>query len=287
MRKRGLLSAREARRGVPTATVLLSGVIVFAFALSGSSAAATPSLYKGSVQRLLPTATQAGYEQITSQSGSGSRASATYQTPGAPPRYMKIAVHAFRTETAAIASFNAACGSGCSLRKVAAGWKYKLRVDLATDRNNTVAIVARCRNLRVDTMMNTRATNPHEIAKPSLLVIDSIVIKARQAGMSPCQGIGTPPPTTGTYYWSESYAEQRVISKVRIPYCNLYPNDSQCRLLPAQGVVDAQCRGLDEKPGTFTYSRFACEILVGYGGKFRGRIAVWPTGPTTLRWQLI
>jgi hypothetical protein len=60
-----------------------------------------------------------------------------------------------------------------------------------------------------------------------------------------------------------------------------------CRVLPAQGVVSAQCRGLDEKPGTFTYSRFTCDILVGYGGRFRGRIAVWPTGPTTLCWKLI
>jgi hypothetical protein len=199
---------------------------------------------------------------------------------------MKVAVRVFKTEAAATTSYNAAC-SGCALRTVAAGWKYKLRVDPGADRNNTAVLVARCRNIKVDTAMTTTATNPHQVAKPSLLVIDAMFIKARRAGMSPCEGKGSPPPTTGTYYWTETYAEQRVLSKVRIPYCNLYPDDAQCRVLPAQGVVDAQCRGLDEKPGTFTYSRFTCDILVGYGGHFRGRIAVWPTGPTTLRWQLI
>jgi hypothetical protein len=45
----------------------------------------------------------------------------------------------------------------------------------------------------------------------------------------------------------------------------------------------AECRGLDEKPGTFTYSRLSCEI-VSYDGQARGTIAVRPTSPTTFRW---
>lgn len=262
------------------------GVVLLTLTVTGSTAAAQPLLYKRSAQELLPTTAEAGYEEITAQAGGGSRASATFQTPGTPPPTMRVTIRVFKTESAAIASFDAAC-SGCGLRKVAAGWKYKLRVDPGADRNNTAVVVARCRNLRVDTTMTPSATNPHQVARPSLLVIDGVVVKARRLGMSPCEGKGTPPPATGTFYWSESYAEQIVISKVRIPYCNAYPDDSQCRLQSPLRVVAAQCRGLDERSGTFTYSRFTCDVAVGYGGRIRGRLAVWPTGSTKLRWQIL
>jgi hypothetical protein len=72
------------------------------------------------------------------------------------------------------------------------------------------------------------------------------------------------PPPTGSYFWSESFAEQIVVSKVRIPYCSVYPEDSNCRTQGPFRVASAECRGLDEKPGTFTYSRFTCEIRAGY-----------------------
>lgn len=269
-------------RGLSTAIV--AGLVLGTFA-PDSTTAAPPSLYKGSAQRLMPTAAEAGYAEITSQAGTGSRASAIYQSPGTTPRSMKIAIRAFKTEAAAKASFEAAC-AGCSLRQGSTGpgaWKYKLRVEPGVN----VMLVARCRNLRVDTTMATTATNPHTIAGPSRRVIDGIFVTAMKIGMSPCGGTGSPPPTTGSYYWTESYAEEIVVSKVRIPYCNAYPTDPQCRLGSSLRVVSAQCRGLDEKPGTFTFSRFTCDILVGYGGRIRGRIAVWPTGPTTLRWEII
>lgn len=73
-----------------------------------------------------------------------------------------------------------------------------------------------------------------------------------------------------------------VFAKVKIPSCNVYPDNPNCGTRAPYRVVSAECRGLDEKQGTFTYSRFTCEIRAGYSGNIGGRIAVWPTGLTTL-----
>ena len=135
------------------ATSIVGGL---ALVLVGVSGAAAPTLYKGSAQRLMPTAEEARYEQISAQSGSGSRASATYETPGARPGNLKFALRVFKTEPAAQSSFNAAC-PGCQLRSAGSGsWKYKQRLDLAAD-GNTLTLAARCRNLRVDTTSGTTA----------------------------------------------------------------------------------------------------------------------------------
>lgn len=260
--------------------------IIGGLALTGISGAAIPSLYKGSAQRLLPTAEETGYAQITSQAGSGSRASATYETPGTRPGNFKLALRVFKTEPAAQASFNAAC-PGCQLRSTGSGsWKYKQRLELGAD-GNMLTLVARCRNLRVDTAQRVYGTNPHGLTGSSVRIIDGVFQKARGLGMSPCAGVGSTPPTTGTYYWSESYAEDMVVSKVRIPACNVDGAGSTCGTQSPYPVVSAACRGLDEKPGTFTYSRFTCDIRAGYQGRIGGRIAVWPTGPTTLRWRIL
>jgi hypothetical protein len=271
---------------------LVVALLLTALVLSVSAVAGPPALYKGSAQRLLPTASEVGYAAITSQAGGDRRASATYQTPGTPPKSLSIAVRVFKTEATAKASFEAAC-PGCQLRNSANGsitWKYKLRVQPTSDpRYSVVSVVARCRNLKVDTKMTStaRSSSQHGVAMPSRLLIDDIFVKARRVGMSPCQGTGVSPPMTGTHFWSEDYAEKVVRSKVRIPYCNAHPSDSGCRAMPALRVEVAQCRGLDEKRGTFTYSRFTCDILVGYYRDIRGRIAVWPTGGSTLRWEII
>jgi hypothetical protein len=253
--------------------------------LVGVTAAASPALYKGPAQRLMPSAVDAGFEEITSQAGGGSRASASYRGSQPGQGTGKVAVRVFKSEAAAKTSYAAAC-QGCQARS-SGSWKYKRRIEPAPDpRTKTVTLVARCRNLRVDTTKTAVGTD-ESLTKQSRLVIDDIFVKARSLGMSPCSGTGQPPPATGTYYWSESYAEEVVVKKVRIPYCNVFPDDPQCRVQSPFPVVDAQCRGLDEKPGTFTYSRFTCDIRVGYYGRISGRIAVWPTGPTTLRWEII
>ena len=79
-----------------------------------------------------------------------------------------------------------------------------------------------------------------------------------------------------------------VVSKVKIPACNV--DGRGLDVWDAGRVPGRQlpsCRGLDEKPGTFTYSRFTCDIRAGYQGRIGGRIAVWPTGPTTLKWRIL
>jgi hypothetical protein len=265
---------------------ILAATFLGCLVVTSFGAAATPTLYKGSAQALMPTAADTGYAQITAQSGSGSRASATYETPGTRPGYLKVALRVFKAEAAALTSFNAAC-PGCQLKSVGSGsWKYKQRLDLAAD-GNTLTLVARCRNVRVDTTQRVYGTNPHVVANGSKHIIERIFQTARAAGMSPCAGTGSTPPPTGTYYWSESYAEQMVVNKVKIPACNIEGADSTCGTEAAYRVVSASCRGLDEKPGTFTYSRFECDIRAGYQGRIGGRIAVWPTGATTLKWRIL
>ena len=208
------------------------------------------------------------------------------ETPGARPSFLKIALRVFKTEPAALASFNAAC-RGCELKAVGSGsWKFKQRLDLAAD-GNTLTLVARCRNVRVDTTQRVYGTNPHVVAGPSKRIIEGVFLEARSSGMSPCAGTGSTPPTTGTYYWSESYAENMVVTKVKIPACNIPGAGSTCGTQSPYLLDSAVCRGLDERPGTFTYSRFTCDIRVGYQGRIGGRIAVWPTGPSTLKWRII
>jgi hypothetical protein len=107
--------------------------------------------------------------------------------------------------------------------------------------------------------------------------------------MSACSGGGPkpPPPPTGTYFWSESFAEDILVAKLKIPYCNVDADNPNCGTRAPIPVVRAECRGLDEKKGTFTYSRFTCDIRAGFSGNIGGRIAVWPTGPTTFRWEIL
>lgn len=265
---------------------LVAIAVLGVLAVAGDVTAANPSLYKGPAQQLMPTAEEARSAQITAQSGSGARASATYETPGTRPGYLKVALRVFKTESSAKSSFDAAC-PGCPLKSTGSGsWKYKQRLDVAAS-GNTLTLVARCRNLRVDTTQTVYGTNPHGLTSSSVRIIDGVFRKARAAGMSPCAGVGSTPPTTGTYFWSESYAEDMVVAKVRIPACNVEAAGSDCGTQAPYRVVSAECRGLDERPGTFTYSRFTCDIRAGYQGRIGGRIAVWPTGQATLRWRIL
>jgi hypothetical protein len=78
-----------------------------------------------------------------------------------------------------------------------------------------------------------------------------------------------------------------VMSKVKIPACNVDGAGSTCGTQAAYRVVRASCRGLDEKPGAFTYSQFERDIRAGYKRRIGGRIVVWPTGPTTLEWRIL
>lgn len=251
-----------------------------------AGAAAPPSLYQGPAQRLLPSAAELRME-MTSLAGAAARATASY-TGTSPDRTATISVQVFKTEAAARTSLDSARCEGCELGSFKTRWKYKLGLQPAGDgTSTTVTMIGQCRNLRTDITATLPFGRIALTAWPRQ-VTDSVFVKAERLGMTRCGQTRTTPAPTGRWFWTESYAEAMVIKKVRIPGCNVYPENPNCdRIAGAPFRLGrAECRGLDEKPGTFTYSRFTCEIVL-YNGQARGRIAVWPTGPTTLRWRIL
>jgi hypothetical protein len=89
------------------------------------------------------------------------------------------------------------------------------------------------------------------------------------------------------WYWSEARAERTVKAKVKIPYCQLYPDDNGCPGLKVRVALDsAKCRGASEKGSTFTYNRFTCDVVT-YNSEARATIAVYVTGRYTFRWKLL
>ena len=248
--------------------------------------AASPSLYRSSAQSLIPSVEAAGFNETSGPSGSARRASASYTRSTPVPLTATIAVRVFQTEAAAKASYVASC-PGCNPGTVAPQkWTYKLRYDNPGQPNRGVTLSALCRNVTTQ-MALAGAIGPTSLHRTAKLAVWKVFDKAVSLGMTQCGSTPTPPPRTGSYYWTEAEAEAIAVKKIRIPYCNVYPDDPGCSTQGAVGLHSAECRGLDEKPGTFTYSRFTCDVLVGYYGRIRGRLAVWPTGPTTLRWEII
>ena len=100
------------------------------------------------------------------------------------------------------------------------------------------------------------------------------------------------------WYWSESRAESIVLQKVKIPDC-WFSDDNRCANPPgpfwANGgprwkLQSADCTGADEYRSSFKFRRFTCKIVVAdyYGRPLaNGVVAVYPTGPMTLRWKLL
>jgi hypothetical protein len=77
---------------------------------------------------------------------------------------------------------------------------------------------------------------------------------------------------------------------VKIPYCVVHPDDSDCGRLPAVRISESHCTGADELGSTFTYSRFTCEVILRdyYGREIaHGKLAVYPTTTGTVRWSII
>jgi hypothetical protein len=93
--------------------------------------------------------------------------------------------------------------------------------------------------------------------------------------------------TPKKWYWSETQAEALVVKKVRVPYCRVFPDSPTC---PGDRVLmyleSADCVGADELGSSFKFNRFRCQVVINYGYA-KGRIAVYVTGPTTLRWKII
>jgi hypothetical protein len=251
-------------------------------------AAATPvSLFKESAQLLIPAADPNVYGELTGKSGTAQTATASYFRRTALPAALSINIRVFKTEAAAQARYISAC-SGC--RPGTAGpqkWRYKIQYQDQPGADDSVTLSALCRNVTVAVgyVAPLGNTSLHHNAKKAIWAVYD---KAVSLGMTQCGSTPKPPPVTGSYYWSERQAEELVVRKVRIPDCNISISSKQgCERDPAWRLHSAECRGLDEKPGTFTYSRFTCDVLIGYYGDIRGRLAVWPTGPTTLRWEIM
>jgi hypothetical protein len=91
-------------------------------------------------------------------------------------------------------------------------------------------------------------------------------------------------------YWSESKAETLVVRKVKIPYCRIWPEDSECPDGTMRSgrtpVIKADCTGASEYKATFRYNRFTCKIVT-YNHNAHGRIAVYVTGRLTFRWKIL
>ena len=260
--------------------VLVASLVALVGAGSASAKGGTPapSLFKGSASSLLPDATTVGSNEMTKRSGGAKRATATYSGPST-----WLVVRVFASEAAARATYAATC-TGCKSGTVAPQkWVYKLRYFKP---QRTVVLAARCRNVVVGISREGGADKAaHRSAK---LAIWPVFDKAVRLGMTQCGSSPKPPPTTGTYFWTEDEAQARVLRKVRIPACRVQPKAPECETRVGVALESAVCRGLDEKPGTFTFSRFTCDVVTRYYyGKTQGRLAIWPTGPTSLRWEII
>ena len=89
------------------------------------------------------------------------------------------------------------------------------------------------------------------------------------------------------YYWPASRAEAFVVAKVKVPACNVYPEDNRCPGWQVSiAVISADCRGASELGTTFRYNRFTCKIVL-YNDDAEGTIAVYVVGPTTFHWKIL
>jgi hypothetical protein len=90
-----------------------------------------------------------------------------------------------------------------------------------------------------------------------------------------------------SYYWPESRAESFVVAKVKIPGCNVWPDDNRCPGWQVSvAVISADCSGASELGTTFKYNRFTCKVVL-YNNDAEGKIAVYVVGPTTFHWKIL
>ena len=97
-------------------------------------------------------------------------------------------------------------------------------------------------------------------------------------------------------YWTTEKAEVAVttlrpLTKVRIPYCTVFPQSARCEGGggPGQGFYTADqvlCTGADELRQTFRFARFSCRFVLKFGYA-TGTLTLIPTGKTTYRWKLV
>ena len=98
------------------------------------------------------------------------------------------------------------------------------------------------------------------------------------------------------WYWSEEQADAAVLTRIKIPACYLMMDDRRCAngvyrsdgrpYVGSTPIIEAECRGSDERGSSFTYARFMCRFVT-YDANAVGRLILTPTGSVKLRWKLV
>lgn len=267
--------------------------LVLGIAVVAASAAARPGpLYSGAARTLAPTAAQAGFSSITS---AVPRALSTKPKPGLASvwtiKYATgtteagiLSIQVFHTAAAAHQQYTIDCATGCSTGIDPAGWRFKLLVSGDPNGYHTVSVVSACQNV-IAGMTHSSSVSVGNLTKADRNVIDLVFNKAISVGCKPAQEI-----PTKKVYWTESHAEQAVVHTLRVPFCWLYPDETDCARFPGYHPATAHCTGADELGSSFTFSRFDCTIEVDdpYGRDIGdGHVAVYPTGPSAFVWKLL
>ena len=158
--------------------------------------------------------------------------------------------------------------------------------------SNTMSVVARCRNLRVEhvgrlPLPRTSTSSPQRYdsrsGASSFKRWTSGCPRAARGRYDPHLLHPRPAPTSGLSRSLRRWLSARFASRIAAST----PSRRIAGWLVRSGLSVQSAVGWTRKPGTSTYSRFSCDIRAGTSGRIGGRIAVWPTGPTTLRWQII
>lgn len=279
--------ARDARFVRNTLGWCVAVATVTAAVVAAAAFAAGPGLFNGSAKALIPHRAGA---TITSQSvpkfshpkpGMRSSWSATYSDG------VSLLAAVFSSEAAAKNSYASNCG-GCDTGTDPTGWHYKHAYDAASGTNPAVAtVVGWCHNVVV------AASDAHgagiALTTAARDEANQVFARAIILGMSPCQTTSAIPPKTKVY-WSENQAEAVITARLHVPNCDVFPDQENCDRQAPWRVSSAKCTGADERNGSFTYSRFSCDIEVddGNGAPIaQGRIALYPTGTTTFVWKLL
>jgi hypothetical protein len=176
-------------------------VAVLAVVANGATAAREPTLYTHSAKRLVPSAAEAGFESLTSQSA---KALGSKPKPGLLSSWTSdykssdkvgvVGVMVFRSEATARVIYDDAC-SGCDPQVLYRGWRFKRAFEISPVGRNwpVVTLIAHCRNLVV-TATRSAGDNKQHLTTEVKPVIEGILARAAALGMTACKPRPTPPP---------------------------------------------------------------------------------------------
>jgi hypothetical protein len=187
------------RRLIIVGTAAVAALVVGASPHAGrAGAATTPTLYRSTALRLIPTVAEAESDQITTKGaispatlgapGLTSAAIAEYTSADAAIGSTSIATFVFRTEAAGQTRYDSLC-KGCAPQKFN-GWRFK-------PNQGTGALVAQCRNVVVQAVRQGTTVNVFPKLK---VLVDGIFAQAAALGMTPCSvsSVAKPQPAKPT-----------------------------------------------------------------------------------------